>query len=153
LEFGNGGRLPTDFSGSLDLANKALIQRDGKIIAAGTTLRPNDPTNSDFAFARYNGDPVFDLCIQDDGSGSLLQISTTTGEYQFTNCGGLTVGGTGMLTRRGSTITLQHNSTDRRVTATIDKATGRATALQLLSQGRTFSITDRNINNNTCACR
>lgn len=98
--------------------------------------------------------PVFDRCIQDDGSGGLLQINTTTGEYQFSNCSGLTLGGTGMLTKRGSTIMLQHSSTDRRVTATIDTATGKATAsLQLFAQGRTFSITDRNISNNTCACR
>ena len=98
--------------------------------------------------------PRFNLCIQDDGSGNLLQINTTTGEYQFTNCGGLTVGGTGTLTKRGSLITLQHNASDRRVMATIDTTTNKATAsLQLLSQGRTFSITDRNITNNTCACR
>ncbi|HJQ23160.1 MAG TPA: right-handed parallel beta-helix repeat-containing protein [Blastocatellia bacterium] len=102
----------------------------------------------------YEASPPFDLCVQDDSSGSLLQINTSTGEYQFTNCAGLTVGGSGTLTRRGSTITLQHNASDRRVTATIDTATGKATAaIQLYAQGRTFSITDRNINNNTCACR
>ena len=81
-------------------------------------------------------------------------VTTATGEYLFTNCGGLTVEGTGILTRRGSMITLQHNATDRRVTATIDTTTNKATAsVQLFSQGRTFTITDRNINNNTCACK
>ena len=102
----------------------------------------------------YEFPAPFDLCIQDDSSSSLLQINTTTGEYQFTNCGGLSIGGTGTLTKRGSLTTLQHNSSDRRVIATIDTATGKATAsVQLFSQGRTFSITDRNITNNTCACR
>jgi hypothetical protein len=96
----------------------------------------------------------FTLCIQDESNGNILQINITTGEYQFTNCAGLTVGGTGTLTKRGSTITLQHTSSDRRVTATIDTATGKAMAsIQLFSQGRTFSITDRNPTNNTCACR
>ena len=107
----------------------------------------------DFLLARFLGQ-TFDLCIQDDSSGSLLQINTVTGEYQFTNCGGLMVGGKGTLTKRGSLITLQHNSTDRRLMATIDTATNKATAsIQLFSQGRTFSIADRNITNNTCACR
>jgi 6-phosphogluconolactonase len=98
--------------------------------------------------------PIFDLCIQDDSNGSLLQINTTTGEYQFTNCAGFTIGGTGTLTRRGGVITLQHNSSDRRVMAKIDTSTNKATAsVQSLSSGAIFSITDRNIANNTCACR
>lgn len=98
--------------------------------------------------------PSFDLCLQDDSSGNLLQINTTTGAYQFTNCTGLTIGGTGTLAKRGNQITLQHNASDRRVMASIDSSTKRAIAsIQLLSQGQTFSITDRNITNNTCACR
>ena len=105
------------------------------------------------AFIYYNFVP-FDFCIQDDSSGSLLQINTTTGEYQFTNCGGLTIGGVGVLAKRGSLIILQHTSSDRRVMATIDTPASRATAsVQLFAQGRTFSLTDRNITSNTCACR
>jgi 6-phosphogluconolactonase (cycloisomerase 2 family) len=98
--------------------------------------------------------PVFDRCVQDESNGNLLQINTTTGDYQFSNCAGLAVGGTGMLTKRGSLVTLQNNASDRRVMAMVDTATGKATAsVQLLSQGATFSIMDRNIANNTCACR
>ena len=95
-----------------------------------------------------------DLCIQDDSNGNRLQLNFTTGEYQFSNCSGLTVGGTGSISRRGGLITLQHAAADRRVTATVDTSTNRATAsVQLLSQGRTFTIADRNTLNNTCACR
>ncbi|MFL6273632.1 MAG: hypothetical protein ACJ74G_00360 [Blastocatellia bacterium] len=149
--FGSGGKVTTDFFGSRDGVQAIAIQADGKIVAAGFTSVNN--TGSDFALARYRG-ASFDLCIQDDSSGNLLQIDTTTGDYQFSNCGGLTLGGTGTLTRRGSTITLQHNAMDRRVIATIDTSTNKATAsLQLFAQGRTFGITDRNITNNTCACR
>jgi uncharacterized delta-60 repeat protein len=149
--FGVGGKRTTEFSFGHS-AIQALVLQSNKLIAAGLA---QVSAGSMLAVARYDlGLPAYDLCVQDDGSGNLLQINTTTGEYQFSNCGGLTVGGTGMLTKRGSQISLQHNSADRRVTATIDTAIGRATAsLQLLSQGRTFSITDRNINNNTCACR
>lgn len=128
------------------------VAPDGKIIVVGNAF--NETTSYDFAVTRYNGDPAFDLCVQDDSSGNLLQINSTTGAYQFTNCGGLTIGGTGTLTKRGSQITLQHNASDRRVMVSIDSSTKRATAsIQLFSQGRTFSITDRNITNNTCTCR
>ncbi|MEN3332220.1 MAG: serine protease [Blastocatellia bacterium] len=102
----------------------------------------------------YEAPPPFDLCIQDESNGNLLQINSTTGDYQFTNCAGLTIGGIGTLTKRGSQITLQHNAADRRVMASLDTSAKRATAsIQLLSQGRMFSITDRNITNNSCACR
>ena len=95
----------------------------------------------------------FDTCIQDESNGNLLQINTTTGEYQFTNCSGLSLSGTGTITRRGGFITLQQASGDRRVMAKIDTSINKATAtIQLLSQGLTLSITDRNISNNTCAC-
>lgn len=147
--FGMGGKVIVDFSASPSLAAAVLVQADGKIVAAGGAGNP-----SDFALARLLGAAAFDLCIQDDSNGNILQINTTTGDYQFTNCAGLTIGGTGTLTKRGGLITLQHNAADRRVMASIDTSTKRATAsIQLFSQGRTFSITDRNITNNTCACR
>jgi uncharacterized delta-60 repeat protein len=150
--FGNGGKVQTDFFGKWDQVASVAVQSDGRIVAGGLASSYAIDAG-DFALARYDAN-TFDLCIQDDSSGSLLQINTTSGEYQFSNCGGLTIGGTGTLTKRGSAITLQHTSSDRRVMATIDSATNRATAsLQLFSQGRTFSITDRNITNNTCACR
>jgi hypothetical protein len=96
---------------------------------------------------------LFDLCIQDDSNGYILKINSTTGDYQFTTCSGYTLGGKGSLIVKGSLITLQHNTSDRRVMASIDTSANRATAsLQMLSQGRTFSITDRNILNNACVC-
>ncbi|HJQ27048.1 MAG TPA: delta-60 repeat domain-containing protein [Blastocatellia bacterium] len=153
-QFGMNGIVITDFQGGADAAHALAIQRDGKIIAAGNAWVSSRNRTSVCALARYQGDSPFDMCVQDDSNGNLLQINTTTGDYQFTNCAGLMLGGTGTLTRRGSTITLQHNAMDRRVMATIDTSTGKATAsVQLFSQGRTFGIMDRNITNNTCACR
>jgi uncharacterized delta-60 repeat protein len=150
--FGAGGKLTTSFADRDDEAYAMAFQPDGKLVVCGEAYQES-AGYFNFALARYQV-MSFDLCVQDDSSGNLLQINTTTGEYQFTNCGGLTLGGTGTLTRRGSQITLQHNAADRRVIATIDTSTNKATAsLQLFAQGRTFSITDRNITNNTCACR
>jgi uncharacterized delta-60 repeat protein len=156
--FGDGGKIITVFGNpgaDGGLASSVALQSDGRIVVAGTSR--NTHTGEDFSLVRLLGDPVeppFDLCIQDESNGNLLQINTTTGEYQFSNCGGLTIGSTGTLTKRGNQITLQHNASDRRVMASIDSSTNKATgSIQLLSQGWTFSITDRNITNNTCACR
>ena len=96
---------------------------------------------------------AFDICPQDDSTGKLLQINSTTGDYQFTNCSGFTLNGTASLIKKGSILTLQHYAADRRVLARIDTSVNKSTAsIQTFSQGTTFTITDRNIANNTCAC-
>lgn len=98
------------------------------------------------------GNP-FNACVQDDSSGSILQFSSVTGAYQFSDCHGFVATGTARLTVRGSITTLQDNQNDRRVLATIDRSANRATAsLQFFSPGRQFTITDRNITNNMCSC-
>jgi uncharacterized delta-60 repeat protein len=55
--FGTGGKVTTDFAGQLDLAGAAVIQSDGKIVAAG---RAFTGANTDFALARYNSDGSLD---------------------------------------------------------------------------------------------
>jgi uncharacterized delta-60 repeat protein len=157
--FGTNGKVTTDFAGKntdedLDSAYAVAIQSDGKIVAAGTTLASDG--NFDFMLARYLGDEVnlFDVCLQDDSNGNILQLNLTTGDYQFTRCGGgLTFSGTGVLTSKGGVITLQHYASDRRVVARIDTGVNRGTAsFQHLTSGATFTIVDRNTANNTCSC-
>jgi serine protease len=99
----------------------------------------------------YEAPAPFDICIQDDSNGNILRINLTTGDYQFTNCSGITFTGTGGLTKRGSTITVQQYTGDRRVLVRIDSGVNRATAY-IQAQGVTFSITDRNTADDTCAC-
>src|SRR5262245_3351512 len=53
--FGAGGRVITDF-GSFEFARAVAIQADGKIVAAGETLK----SSRDFAIARYNPDGTVD---------------------------------------------------------------------------------------------
>jgi len=71
--FGNGGIVTTTFpqgSYAFDVA----LQPDGKIIAAGTVFVdfiPGEPSNTDFALARYNPDGTPDATF---GSGG--QVST-----------------------------------------------------------------------------
>ena len=121
--------------------------------ALQTTFHPGAFTGDGFV-AKFAFATLFDTCIQDESNGNLLQINSATGEYQFTNCAGLAVGGTGTVVRRGSLLSLQQASADQRVTATIDTSTKKASAsIQLLSRGRTYSITDRDITNDACACK
>jgi Tol biopolymer transport system component len=136
----------------------AQVSANGRTVmfsSAAGNLVATDTNNTDDIFAyELSRASLFDTCIQDDSSGSLLQINTATGAYQFTNCGSLTVSGTGSISRKGGLVTLQQISGDRRVMAKLDISTNKANAtVQLLSQGLTFSITDRNITNNTCTCR
>jgi uncharacterized delta-60 repeat protein len=146
LTFGSGGISTGTMDDRIGAVLALAIQKDGKIVGAGSA-------GDDFAVVRLNGDG-FDACLQDESNGNLLQINSTTGDYQFTNCSGFTVGGAGTLTKKGSTIILQHNASDRRISAKLDTAVSKATAsIQMLSQAMTFSITDRNTANNTCACR
>jgi uncharacterized delta-60 repeat protein len=154
--FGSAGKITTDFSGGFNEARSIAIQPEGRIVVAGLGCEPDDEA-CDFAIARYNNDlstVSFDFCLQDDSNGNLLRFNSSTGDYLFTNCAGLTLGGKGSLTKKGSVITLQHYTTDRRVLARVDRAMNRGNAsVQLLPQGNTFGITDRNTTNNTCTCR
>lgn len=146
--FGLNGRIDTDFFGTNDFAATLVIQPQGEIVVAGSA------DSSVFALARYKGDDFsFDSCLQDHNSGASLKFSSLTGEYQFTQCGGLTVGGTGTVTNRGCTITLQHNTADRRIMAKLDTCQQKGTAsVQLFSPNVTFPIADRNTTTNTCSC-
>ena len=153
--FGIGGKITTVFpsnafgAGALAMA----IQSDGKIVAAGLVVVRD--TDSDFALARYEGSQGngFDLCLQDDGNGSILELNSATGGYRFTNCRGFTVAGTGTVSTRGSMITVQHSASDRRVMAKIDSSVSKGTAsIQVFSQGATFTIIDKSLSNNSCLC-
>jgi uncharacterized delta-60 repeat protein len=151
--FGQGGKLLTDFSGELDIAWALVLQRDGKILAVGDSIF-SDITARDFALARYDGGGLaFDTCIQGDSGGSVLRFNATTGDYQFTNCSGFSVSGTGVLINRGGTITLQHYASDRRVLARIETNLNKGTAsIQLFSPSISFTITDRYTVNSPCVC-
>jgi len=60
LTFGTGGKVTTDFGGN-DSGNAVVLQKDGKIVVAGTS-------GGDFAIARYNTDGSLDLTFGDNGT-------------------------------------------------------------------------------------
>jgi serine protease len=100
------------------------------------------------------GSGAFDLCIQDDSNKDVVRINTTTGAYQLTRCrDGFTISGTGIISKRGCTISFQDSKSDRRIMATIDSCQNKANAsIHLFAQGSPFSLNDRDITNNTCSC-
>jgi uncharacterized delta-60 repeat protein len=147
--FGSMGKVTTDFSGDADKAFDVALQSDGKIVTAGLSHSSN--TGDDFALVRYG--TSFDLCLQDDSNpNSVLQFNSTTGDYQVC-CGGSVFTGKGVVTRRGSSFTLEDNTNGRRVLAKIDESAHKGSAsIQTSSGGPLCSIRDTNTTNNTCAC-
>lgn len=63
LTFGVGGRVTTDFFGSIDSVRGVRVQSDGKIVVAGTVF---NSSSSDIAVARYLSDGSLDASF---GSG------------------------------------------------------------------------------------
>ena len=158
--FGSGGVVATDFDNGGDEALALAMQPDGKIVAAGFSERPpfSPPfAFRDFALARYNGDGSgsFDICLQDDGNGNLLQINSTTGEYAFSNCRkGVTFRGVGTVRVRGCKLELQSVAANQQLSALVNTCSHVATAsLKLASTPKPLTIADGDITNNTCSCR
>ena len=68
--FGSGAKVTTTFLGEDD-AQSVVLQRDGKIVMAGSTRVPGggavDPGLRSFALARYNSDGGLDTAFGDQG--------------------------------------------------------------------------------------
>jgi uncharacterized delta-60 repeat protein len=64
--FGDLGRVVTDFDGFFDSGQDVTLQADGKIIVVGLTSNPANGTNS-FGVARYNQNGSLDQGFQDGG--------------------------------------------------------------------------------------
>ena len=100
---------------------------------------------------------AFNFCVQSDSGDNILRFNSITGAYQFMQCSsGFTSQGTGVVTASGCSLTLQDNTFDHFVTVNVDTCahTGNAT-LHYLTPPRkvtSFTISDSNTLNNTCAC-
>jgi uncharacterized delta-60 repeat protein len=66
--FGDGGRAVVSLSDDTDTAYTLLVQKDGKIVAAGTANRGAGTTGLDFALVRLNTDGSLDDSFGEDGS-------------------------------------------------------------------------------------
>jgi uncharacterized delta-60 repeat protein len=63
--FSGDGKVTTEFTSSFDFANSLALQADGKLVAAGVTLRSG--SRGDFALARYDTDGSLDTTFSGDG--------------------------------------------------------------------------------------
>lgn len=98
----------------------------------------------------------FDLCLQDDRTGDILQLNSCTGDYQFLRCGtgGFMAIGRAEVDRVGNLLTLR----DAKLSASIDmrpiasRNQGQA-VYRPTPFGTSFSINDSGTTNNTCTCR
>jgi uncharacterized repeat protein (TIGR01451 family) len=114
---------------------------------------PDPNTNNNSSSVTSTITRPFDLCLQDDSSRSVLQLNSITGDYLFTSCQGVSVGGRGSVTVKGAIATLQDSGVDRRILAKVDGSVMKGTAtVQLFAPARLFTITDRNTADNTCSC-
>lgn len=150
LKAGDSGKVQYDIS----IPSSTPIGTSFTVTITATKVDDTSIFNSAILNLTVEG-KIFDVCLQDDSTGDKLQLNLTTGDYEFTRCspGGFTLTGTGTLSIKGSVVSLQHNAPDRRVLAKITNSPQKGTAsIQVLSQGATFTITDRNTTNNTCAC-
>lgn len=119
---------------------------------------------------------VFDVCLQDDNSGNQLSFSSYTGDYIFCESnaksgtsnailrtdgvmdfsGGVMVraGDPGDIKKNGTFTSADFNFKAGHIHAQFDSFmhTGTAT-VQISNPKRTFTITDRDTRNNTCACK
>lgn len=69
--FGAGGKVSTDFARGFDRARAAVLQPDGRIVAAGFAIRPSG-SNEDFAAVRYLANGALDTSFSGDG---MTQVS------------------------------------------------------------------------------
>jgi uncharacterized delta-60 repeat protein len=142
--FGNQGLLLTDLGTAHDWPFGTAIQKDGNLIVVGR-LR-NVATGFDFAIVRYKAFP-FDIKIQDERSGDVLQFNSQIGDYRFTKggTGGLTFNGKGLITQAKCKVTLTDNQTDNSISTQVNtcKNTGKA---KITYKGQaSVAISDNNI--------
>jgi hypothetical protein len=95
----------------------------------------------------------FDVCLQDDRSGTTLQFDSCTGDYQFSKCGAgaFVMTGKGITSLQGNVLTLRDNNVFALLNVNPGSSLRSGTAI--VRAGRIFTLNDRNTNDNTCGCR
>ena len=119
--FGGNGKVTTDFSnGSEDRAFAIAIQKDGKILVAGSS--PNSPGVNDFALARYNPDGTLDKTF--GGNGKVITDFSNGFEEAIAIAiqpdGKIVAAGSSTATRRSFDFALARYNPD----GTLDKTFG-----------------------------
>ncbi|RUT06030.1 hypothetical protein DSM106972_032360 [Dulcicalothrix desertica PCC 7102] len=96
--FGNGGRVVTDFDGKSDWIRSIAIQSDGKIVVGGSITVSTSPLNSDFVLVRYNPNGTLDSNF---GSGGRVVTSNSNGQDSISS---ITIQQDGRIVAAGNVI-------------------------------------------------
>jgi hypothetical protein len=98
---------------------------------------------------------VLDYSVQDNTSGDYLLFNSTNGAYFYHRCSsGLTLTGTGAVTVVGCTVRMTVNNSTQRITLSLDKCKGTATAtVTTISPAATYTMADGKTGDNTNACK
>jgi len=148
-----GSKADIIYGIAVDPAGNAYVTGQTISTDLPTTAGAFQPVNHGILNAFVAKLGAFDICLQDESTGNVLSLNTTTGNYKFAACGGITIDGVAVISKRGCLLTVQDNGPDRRLLARVDTCLNNGTAsIQLFSLGKTFTILDRNTTNNTCAC-
>ncbi|MBI3649907.1 MAG: S8 family serine peptidase [Acidobacteria bacterium] len=125
----------------------------GAVFPVGTTIVTCTPQSGSSCSFTVTVVIPFDVCIQDDSNpNNVFLANSTTGAYRFC-CSGTPYTGIAVVTKKGNVITFQHNAADRRLQATKDGGTFKASASLQSPPGTTkCAIIDRDTRNNTCSC-
>ncbi len=137
-------------------ANQSQFYTVNLVTGAATLIGPigglNEPVQG-IAIGGFSRAGGYDVCIQDDRSGSTLQFDSCTGDFQVTKCGrgGFLFTGKGDTTRLGNLMTLRADRVFALVN--ISPMAQARSGLAVVKSGRVFTINDRDTTNNTCRCR
>ncbi|HJQ27065.1 MAG TPA: HYR domain-containing protein [Blastocatellia bacterium] len=126
----------------------------GAVFAVGTTSVTCTATDASGNTARCGfAVTVWTACVQDDSNlGNVCLFNAQTGEYQFCCNGMVAATGTGVLTVRGCTLTINQTKGERRVSLSADLSQKRGSATVFINGQATCQITDRDMTNNLCQC-
>jgi hypothetical protein len=161
----NGGPVGFDIATPTNAGFASLTPQGGNrsqfytvnlMTGAATLVGPigglNEPVQG-IAIGGFSRAGGYDICIQDDRSGSTLQLDSCTGDFQVTKCGrgGFLFTGKGDTTRVGNLLTLRADRVFALVN--ISPMAQARSGLAVVKAGRVFTINDRDTTNNTCRCR
>lgn len=94
-----------------------------------------------------------EVCITDDDGGASLRFHSIEGDYTFC-AGGRTFTGKGAVAKVGKVVTIQHQTSDRRLIASVNTGAKTGSGSIQSPVGTTIgAISDRNTADSSCACR
>lgn len=96
----------------------------------------------------------YNICLGDNVRDYKLKLDSATGDYVFTDCHGITIGGKGTIKTIKCVVVMKDNNLrDRAVSAAVNICAKQGTAsVQIFSISDVFIINDDDITDNACTC-